>query len=233
MFWDIVIAVFAALMQGTAAFLGWYVTINPLIPGDPKYGRKKRIYTRLFVFVGLVGVFLVGFAAYRAPRERAHFAILPAPAYEQQGMLMPTWSNAAFLQVNMPLAFNVVYGNLGSGTATNTAGRGHSFIEANGSDTSEADVLAEFERMRTTEPSKGMAMLPKGMQQWITARGVTLSPEDKDNLISGRRVVYVVAEFLYADDSGKHTRHYCQYLQTPQAGGNLIWANCSHYNDEE
>ena len=71
------------------------------------------------------------------------------------------------------------------------------------------------------------------MTAFGTAQGPILSPEDYNNLASGRRVVYLVAEFLFSDDAGSHYRHFCGSLEPPQGGGELIWGNCAHYNDEE
>jgi hypothetical protein len=121
---------------------------------------------------------------------------------------------------------------VGNGTAVNIAGRSHSFIEPNISTTSENDVLERFEKMKSSEPLKGSGAMPKGAIQFVSAQGQILSPEDYANLVYGRRVVYVIAELAYKDDSGGHFRRYCQALEPPQPGGIVIWANCDHFNDE-
>jgi len=209
-----------------------------MYPIDQGQKRKKIIYEGLFISAGLMGVFFVGLAAYRAPRERAHLAFQPAATYYEVVGQEFSWVSsigehrATFLQVDMPLSFNLVYLNAGSGTAVNIIGRHHTFIEPNISPTSESDVLAQFKKLEASEPFKGSFTLPKGASQFVSARGPILSPEDYGNLVHGRRVAYLIAEFAYKDDSGSHYRHFCQALQPPQPGGAIIWANCESYNDE-
>src|SRR6266446_7679523 len=129
MFWDISIAVGASVTQLTTAYLGWRMTVNPIIPKDPTQKRKRTIYEGLFIFSGLIGVFLVGLAAYRAPRERAHLAIIPDATYGEPGK-PPSWSGgAAFLQVNKILAFNLIYRNVGAGSALNVTLHKYVLIE--------------------------------------------------------------------------------------------------------
>src|SRR2546427_9630633 len=109
MFWDIAISVLAAICQLLTVWLGLRITMNPIDPKDPKLRKKRILYEGSFVLVGVLGVIFVGLAAYRAPRERAHLSIVPSVTYEELGK-KPSWLDGApFLQINKPLAFNIVY----------------------------------------------------------------------------------------------------------------------------
>jgi hypothetical protein len=140
---------------------------------------------------------------------------------------------AAFLQINSPLSFNVLYTNVGPGVAVNVAYRRAALVEPNISPTSENDALAQFDKMKLSEPAQGRNTLTKDDKAWVTASGPIVSPEDYDNFVYGRRVAYVIVELSYYDDSGDHTRHLCIALEPPQPGGVMIWDYCGNYNDED
>jgi len=59
MFWDIALAVLAAMAQVITGFLGWRVTV------DGVQDQRKTLYEWLFVLASLIGVLAVGLAAYR------------------------------------------------------------------------------------------------------------------------------------------------------------------------
>jgi hypothetical protein len=138
MVWDIAIAVAAGLCQLLTALLGWRITTNPLDLNDPKQRRRLNLYNALFVSAGVVGVFFIGLAAYRVPREHAHFAFQTQTTYQGPSSI-PSWSSgtgerrAEFLMVNSPLAFNLWYTNVGPGVATDVKTYGASFIEPDNS----------------------------------------------------------------------------------------------------
>ncbi|HXC48268.1 MAG TPA: hypothetical protein VNU20_08235 [Candidatus Sulfotelmatobacter sp.] len=238
MFWDIAVAVAAAACQFVTAWLGWRITTNPLDPIDPKQRWKRTRYHVAFVSTGILGIFFIGYAAYRAPRDRAHLDLRAWPTYQGASGVMSSWASgtgerrAEFLQVNQPLNFNVALVNVGPGVAVNIKSSKGIFIEPGVSPLSENDALAQFEKIKTIERPKGSSVLVKGGGLFVTAEGVVLSPEDYDNLVYGRRVIYMVAEFLYEDDSGSHVRRYCGSLQPPLPGGGLIWADCTGFNGE-
>ena len=131
MLWDIAVAVAAGICQLLTAWLGWRITMSPI---DPEQKKKRILYEGLFISAGLLGVFFVGLAAYRTPRERAHLAFQPTATYELAGREF-SWASsvgerrAIFLQIDMPLAFNLWYENVGSGPAVNIMARHHAFIE--------------------------------------------------------------------------------------------------------
>jgi len=83
----------------------------------------------------------------------------------------------------MPLSFNLVYLNAGSGTAVNIIGRHIPFIDQTFRPQVESDVLAQFKKLEASEPFKGSFTLPKGASQFVSARGPILSPEDYGNLV--------------------------------------------------
>jgi len=121
MFGISLVAAAAGTCQLLTAWLGWRITMYPIDQGQKR--EKELFYEGLFISAGLMGVFFVGLAAYRAPRERAHLAFQPAATYYEVGGTGVSWVSsigehrATFLQVDMPLSFNLVYLNAGSGTA--------------------------------------------------------------------------------------------------------------------
>jgi hypothetical protein len=236
MIWDIVIAVAAALCQLLTAILGFRITMNPLDPKDPKQRKKRILYNVLFLSAGILGVFFVGLAAYRMPRERAHLGFKTDTTYHGSSGTS-SWASgtgerrAEFLLVNSPLAFNLWYTNLGPGVALNITNRSGLYIEPDQSSSSQSLALAQFEK--SVEPPKGAGItLAKGDSAFLTAHGAILSPEDYDNLVYGRRVEYLIVEFSYHDDAGSHVRQLCQSLLPPQEGGFLIWGSCESFNGE-
>lgn len=238
MIWDVAIAIGAAVCQFMTAWLGWRITTNPLDPQDPKQGRKRTQYHIAFVTAGVLGIFFIGLAAYRMPRDRAHLQFKVGPTYQNTDVPMGSWSSgtgehrAEFLQVDQPLAFNIAYTNVGPGVAVNIEPHRGIFIEPGHSPLTESDALAQFEKAKAITPARGIITQVKGDSAFVTAEGPVLSPEDYNNLVYGRRVVYVVAELAYHDDSGTHVRQYCQFLQPPATGGILIWAYCDNFNGE-
>lgn len=211
--------------------------MHPIASDDKNKVRKMVLYDIAFILAGLLGVILVVTMAYRTPREHAHFTFGTFPVYGSLGSASSWVSGngdhrADFLQINDPLSFNVVYGNVGPGVAANVAYRKAAFIEPDMSPTSENDALDRFEKMKVSEPPAGSVTLANGDKEWVTAHGPIVSPEDYDNFVYGRRVVYVAVELTYRDDSGTHVRHYCGVLQPPEPGGVVIWAYCGAYNDE-
>lgn len=242
MVWDIVIASAAGLCQLITALLGWRVAVNPLDPNNPQHRKRRLWFNALFIVVGLLGVALVGLGAYRMPRDHAHLAYRMRPLYYQGPINRadivnwasgPDGHRAEFLEINQPVGFNVVYTNVGSGVAVNSRCYKAAFVEPDISPSSQADALAQFEKMKAVEPGFATGTLTKGESGFVSAKGPILSPEDYNNLVFGRRVLYVVVETAYNDDSGQHTRQMCRALQPPQPGGVLIWANCDNFNDEK
>ena len=229
MFWTIVIATAAGVCQFVNAYLGWRMATHPIPPEDKNRRRKMMFYDGIFILAGALGVALVVVMAYRTPRDRAHFDIQPYPTI---GRPSGNWASgpdpnhlAEFLVINLPLEFNFTYLNTGPGVAYNIGARRHVFIEPDLSPMSQSDAL-------TSEPAEGSFVLAKGVSGWSTAQGSILSPEDYDNLVYGRRVVFVVGELTYSDDSGKHIRDFCSELAPPQRGGLMIWGYCDSFNSE-
>jgi len=237
MVWNIALAVAGGLCQFVTAWLGWRITIHPIDLGDPKQRRKRILYEILFVLVGVLGVVSVGVIAYRVPRDHAHFIFSLEPTYRNING-KTSWASgtpdhrADFLQVNRPLALNVWHKNVGPGVAVNVQHHDGSFIEPDISAASENDALTQFEKVKASETPKDIGTLAKDAAQFSTASGIILSPEDYDNLVYGRRVVYTMTEISYSDDSGKHSRQFCAALEPPQQGGEMIWAVCGVFNSE-
>jgi hypothetical protein len=208
MIWDIVIAVAAAFCQLVTALLGWRITMNPLNPNDPKQRKKRMLYHAMFVSAGLFGVAFIGLAAYRTPRERAHFMFETGATYLGQSSA-PSWASgtgerrAEFMMIDKPLAFNVWHENIGPGVASEVKIYKATFVEPEISPISENDSLAQFEKMKAVEPPKSLGTVIKGQRGYATASGPVLSPEDYNNLVYGRRVVYVIAELSYTSQAAR------------------------------
>jgi len=184
---------------------------------------QRRWYEVLFLVFGLVGVALIGVAAYRTNLERAHFVV---------PRVWPTYVPDAFV-INSKLAVNVDLKNVGKSPAANIQDWRHTYIQGDGSLTSQEDVVESFKKWIATNPSIGGNTVQSGEVFWVTAQGDILSPEDRQNIMSGRRAVYVLVNMHFTDDFGGHEYHFCQFLSPPQGGGGtMIWNFCSPYNDE-
>jgi hypothetical protein len=222
MFWNIVLAVLAGLSQAVNSWMGYKVTGKNLNP------RQERLYDFIFVACGVVGIVAVGMIAYRSGKqERAHLAIRLWPTYEYNASADPS-----FLPIGQPLAMNVSYKNVGSGSAFNLATAAYALLEADESKPSQVRAITQFEEWNKTMPSLPSGTLAKDVEHFFTARGQRVSPEDVANLVAGRRVVYIVGLIAFKDDYGDRVQPFCQFLQTPQVGGALIWGLCSNYNEE-
>jgi hypothetical protein len=237
MLWDISIAAAGGLCQFLTAWLGWRITMHPIDLNDPKQKRKRILFECSFILAGVLGVVCVGAIAYRAPREHAQLLMWPGPSRTYNNLPV-SWAGegehrATFLQINEPLAFSVSWTNVGTGPGWGGLSRLHTFIEPDISGPSEGDAIEKFEKMKSSDPLKCCMTFPKNGNEFATAPGSILSPEDYDNLVFGRRVVYVLAEFVYSDAVGNHDIQYCASLQPPQPGGLVIWGSCSGYNGEK
>jgi hypothetical protein len=134
--------------------------------------------------------------------------------------------------INRKLSVNITLKNVGKSPAANIQDWRRSFIREDGGLTSQADAVESFEKWIATNPSIGGNTTQAGETFWISAEGEILPPEDRQNIISGRRVVYALVNLHFTDDFGRHEFHTCQFLSPPQEGGTMIWNFCSLYNEE-
>jgi hypothetical protein len=214
---DISIAVGAALAQFGTACWGWQVAAT-----DPALTpREKKKYTRRFMLTGVVGIVLVGWAAYRGGRtERAHFAIRPGTALQPIPFI-----------ANKNLLLNIYYQNVGTGTAYNFLHAERAYIENDDTIISQRKAVETF-RYDLSKPAATGSTVSKEEKGFITAWGPVLSPEDVDNLQQGRRVAIAVGEMRYEDDFGSHDKTICFMVQPPP-GATVILKNCDGQYDQE
>ncbi|HXF14990.1 MAG TPA: hypothetical protein VN517_17690 [Terriglobales bacterium] len=214
---DISIAVGAALAQFVTAYWGWQVAAT-----DPALtAKEKNKYTIKFMITGLVGIALVGVAAYRGERtERAHFAIQASTALQPIPFI-----------ADKNLLLDINYHNVGTGTAYNFLHAERAYIENDDSLISQKKAVETF-KSDLTKPTATGTTVSKDEQGFITAWGPMLSPEDVDNLQRGRRVALAVGEMRYEDDFGSHDKTICFMVQPPP-GSPIIFKNCDgQYNQE-
>jgi hypothetical protein len=229
MFWNIVIAVGAGIAQLGNAWLGWRVTSLP----NRLSSRQRKTYDMLFIVCGLVGLFLIGLATYRAGRERAHLKLITSLDVRLPTTLEDIWSASdIFLRVNLPLRMNVYYQNVGNGPAINMRHQGTVYIEPDYSLASVRDAVQKFETWRKTQTDAGAGTTAKDENGFATFKGDILTPEDSQNIKSGRRIVFVVGEFTFDDDLGSHYHKVCDWLQPPEVGGAIIFGHCPEYTEE-
>jgi hypothetical protein len=229
---DILIAIGAAICQAVPSLLGFRATVVPI---RPEQGKRKAAYEVLFVVSTVVGIVLVSVMASRAPLQPAHFTFSKFPTYGGEDASWasgPPDNRAAFLQIGSPLSMNVWTPNVGPGVASNSITRAAMFTEPNISSVSENEALDQFGRISKSLEPLGPVTLASGQRTFITAEGPIVTPEDYSNLVSGRRVAYLIVEIAYRDDTGSHTRHLCQAIEPPQQGGRIIYSYCKSYNDE-
>lgn len=231
MLWNIIFAVVGAVAPAVTTWLAFHITASPEVLSD-KY--KVRWYRIAFVVMLLLSIAVAGITAYRGTQvesvqvERAHFSIT-----EIWETSKPNWPI-----VGERLGVNFRYKNVGNGTAYNTGFVGHTVLKPDYTPYSEKEAIEEFEKWLQALPVKEGSSLAKDATAWSTAYGNIVTPEDLNNLTTGRKVMYVVGILQFRDDLGKHSLRICRYLQPPEPtrSGSLmkygVLASCSRYNDE-
>jgi hypothetical protein len=231
MFWNIAIAVGAGAAQFVNAWLGWRVTsANPLTP------RQRKVYDILFVAVGLLGLVFIGLAASRPGPERAHLKVEPHIAYEFPESLKygDLWRFASnFLPINSPLRMNLSFTNVGNGSAINFRNNGRVYIEPDFSLASAHDAVSKFNAWLKIQPVAPATTFTRDEYGFITYEGDILTPEDFQNIVFGRRLIYVIGVFTFEDDAGTHYHNVCTFLLPPISGGLLIWKGCGEHTEEK
>lgn len=231
MFWNIFFAVVGAIPPALTTWLGFHLTASPEVLSDKDKVRRYRI---AFVAMLLLSLVVAGITAYRGTQveyvqvERAHFAIT-----EIWETSKPNWP-----LVGEQLGVNFRYKNVGNGTAYNTRFKGHTVLKPDYSPYSEKEAIEEFEKWLQVLPVTEGSSLAKDATGWNTAYGAIVTPEDLNNLMTGRKVMYVVSILQFRDDLGNHRLRICRFLQPPEPtrSGSLmkygVLASCSRYNDE-
>lgn len=222
----IFLAVIAALMQALTTWLAFHVSASPDVLNDK---RKMQRYRIAFVGLLLIGIVVAVISAYRGTKvERVHMAIT-----EIRPITKPRWPI-----IGEPLEVNIHFKNVGNGMAFNTVLAAYTVLKPDHSAYSEQQTIAEFEKWLQTQPMESGASLAKDNEMWDTSSGAILTPEDHNNLLTGRKVMYLVGVLQFRDDFGKHLQRICRFLQPPgpTGGGGYkvfgILAGCSQYNDE-
>jgi hypothetical protein len=158
--------------------------------------------------------------------ERVHFAITK---FEQTYTPWP--------MVGEPLGFNIYFKNVGNGMAYEADFQAMAALESDSSQYSQQRAIAEFEKWLQAQLKPRMS-IPKDKELWASALGAIVTPEDVNNLLKGRKVMYLVGTIQFRDDFGKHTQRICHFLQPPvvtATGGHSelgIFQHCNQYNDE-
>lgn len=229
MIWTILIAVIGGLASFTNSFLGYKVTNL----SGPLPAAKKRLYDALFIGTGIIAVICLGLAASRGAPERAHLKLKPSLGYIFNHPA--TWADApGFIPVGQMMKFNVEFENVGNGPATNVTHAGRVYIEPDDSITSSQDAVSKFENWRKlTRPDTATTTIAKADSGWTTSEGDVLTPEDFQNVISGRRLIYQVGAFWFEDDTGGHYHNFCWFLMAPREGEKIIPALCQEHNEEK
>jgi hypothetical protein len=233
MFWNIAIAVVAALAQAISSWLGYRVS-TALVPLTI---RQRRWHHLAFILCAAVGIVLVGISASHSVPERAHFAFSFEPtnhpiSYSSSDNL---WSMASSIfPVGQPLSYNVSFKNVGSGPSTNTGSYCRSYLEPDQSLSSNRDAVAKLDAWIKTQPAPSGNTIAKDQPgAFDTCKGDPLTPEDFSNIVFGRKVIYVVGVWKFEDDLGHHYHNICVSLQPPQPGGGLILAGCQEHTEEK
>jgi hypothetical protein len=217
------------LAQFITAWFGWRVTKAdaPLTP------KQRRRYDITFIVAGIIGVALVGIAAYRAGEERAHLQLKPDLSFTFPGV-RDLWSRAAeFLPVGSPVRLNVNYKNVGSGPATNTTHAGRIYVEPDDSLASNRDAISKFDAWLKLQSPLTKTTIAKDDTGITTFDGDILTPEDFQNIIHGRRFIYEVGTFWFDDDLGGHYHNFCWILREPREGGTIMFQGCDEHTDEK
>jgi hypothetical protein len=230
MAWTIILAVLGAISQAVTMWLGFHITASPEIVLN-----KPKVFWYRFTFGAMLLLSLVvtAITAYRGTRvehvqvERVHISFI------QTEFLSKPWP-----LVGEKLGVNIHYKNISNGMAHDVLFYGYSFLKPDYSPYSEKEAIEEFEKWVRVFPEAKESSLAKDTYRWATAEGAILTPEDLNNLSTGRKVMYVVSVVQFRDDVGKRTLRICRFLQPPEptrSGASIRFgdmASCSRYNDE-
>jgi len=191
------------------------------------------VYKIAFVVMLLISITVAGITAYRGTQveyvqvERVHISIIKSEFPSNPWPL-----------VGEKLGVNIYFKNISNGMAYDVLFKGYSFLKPDYSPYSEKEAIEEFEKWLRALPVGEGSSLAKDTYIWASAGGAIVTPEDLNNLSTGRKVMYVVGVVRFRDDVGKHTLRICQYLQPPEptrSGATIEFgtmAQCSRYNDE-
>ena len=230
MFWTIVLAVLGAISQAVTMWLGFHITARPEIVRN-----KPKVFWYRFTFGAMLFLSLVvtTITAWRGTQveyhqvERVHISFIKT---EFQSNPWPL--------VGEKLSVNLYFKNVSNGMAYDVLFNGHSVLKPEYSPYSEKEAIEEFEKWLRAFPQEEGSSLAKDTYRWASTAGSIVTPEDRNNLSTGRKVMYVVGVVRFRDDVGKHTLRICQYLQPPEptrSGAGIPFgdfAQCSRYNDE-
>ncbi len=238
MFWDISLAVLAALAQGLTGFLGWRVTMDGVRP------ERRRLYESLFLIASVVGIASVGFAAYRGSLSSGALSELRhgqeqviadveklTPGTKQaimQALKLESSYQPFAMALDKPLAWNVTFYNTGNDYATGVVGGGKIFVAPDPSRESQSRIVEEFkntwtESINATKGSiSGATVAPQSMPDrnssgaggfWFTAVGPVATRELADKTHEGSQVIFIVDALRYTDSTGTWEIHDCRFLQ--------------------
>ncbi|RPI71724.1 MAG: hypothetical protein EHM38_03375 [Geobacteraceae bacterium] len=165
------------------------------------------------------------------PVERAHFAFTRISYNTQAPPIWPV--------VGKPLAMSFYYKNVGDGTAHNTIVESYAVLKNDDSLISQQQAVTEFhEQLKKRIWNEGWSQA-KEHELWSTTKGgAIISAEDRDNILSGKRTVFLIGLIEFMDDFGKHSQQFCWLLQPSSSSKdgnrlkNAIPGGCNIHNRE-
>lgn len=230
MFWNIFFAVVGAIPPALTTWLAFYITASPEVLSDKD---KVRRYRNAFVAMLLLSLIVAGITAYRGTQVEYHQVERVHISFIQTQLQSNPWP-----LVGEKLSVNIYFKNVSSGMGYNVLFKGYSVLKPDYSPYSEKEAIEEFEKWLRAFPPEEGSSLAKDTYRWASTGGAIVTPEDLNNLSTGRKVMYVVGVVRFQDDVGKHTLRICQYLQPPEptrSGAGIPFgtmSQCSRYNDE-
>ena len=205
MFWDIALAVLAAIAQGVTGWLGWSVTM------DGVQQNRQKLYKGLFAVASIVGIASVGVTAYRAATVNENASSQLHARFRASTLnfepLKDSGDSSPILP-NHPIGALVRLVNIGGLPANEIKATCQLTVSPV---LSEADENALFEKAQEIPalPSKNEVVQGDSIDVFcFTAKNVTVSEEQYRGLIQRdvnpqKQVVYVTVVAKFTDRIGE------------------------------
>jgi hypothetical protein len=143
------------------------------------------------------------------------------------------------LVVGQVLQFNIHFKQQGPNPVELVSESRWLYVEADYESSTQKALIDDFEERLAKEerrqPSIGSSTVMPGDQRFFTAFGrnedgspITISPMHLDDLMTGKEILFVIAQLIYRDAGKEHHLRRCMYLQPP-ANTPWIWHFCEGF----
>jgi hypothetical protein len=240
--WDILIT---AAIGSTQLVLTWY--------GVHMSVTEHRI--RHAVFIGILGGVGIGLTIYGAIRSGNAQAALQAqldviqkntekpipppvvnvnpPQAKQRTSMEVQFEGPAENSSNHHLVVNVKCVDTGPSTATDTDCQGQAFLYQGtySSITSKSEEQYFQQFLRAHKERSSGVVIGLNQWQWLTTDLGPLDEQLVNDLRVGKKIIFVMGRYKFADEAGTYRFDFCEWLQPPANPANPAWHLCSVRNE--